>query len=894
MRVAKTIEEIYGEAKKYDAVITTDAALATALNARIDEPRMNGFAYTARQIAAMREGFTLGRPVMSDLEIVREIRKDTDLDFKFIYSEVLNIRDIRKHTADVGKHLYSSRARKVWESYRLLPTKERSMSEYDYGNDSFFRDKKVAAIGLDLFDELDKCMNINGIDEIDLFKDGDYGIDTIYAIGNDRQIADGIVDLLKDVDPTDAAVVLDSDSPLADAVRAALYRNRIPFKNTLDVKDLSQIRDFLQFLTLANEYRTLRVSDVRELFLSYGAGDSKEGAGLKSQYDKYLLSKVPLDERNNETVRKLIGIMKGIRGKTYGEVLDEVMPERFAYRKTSVKILLTDLGFLDERVAPEKTAEIVYAVNNIEDLRHNEQIPEEEKRGVLLADCGNSVYVDRSLVIFAGMDSGWDKDTSGKDYVDPQAEAERNAIRMNVLLQQGDCRVYAVKPMTDGKPTQPCRHIINLFRDGKGNPTGKIGGFRDICREYRKGTWCAETENVFAGKPEIAVETADRYDGKFSKTSYNRYCECPLRYLYGEVLRTEDNEHTVFGSCLHDFAEMYFCYPETVRLRGTEYYLDRLNSMYSGLSSGCAEELDRSKFRIYLSNLMKFIDRIRPDEVPLDINLEDRDERFRNVFMTEEGLDKCSSLTEAGMEASEHMYAKFDAYVGSDIYDYKTGQSKTGTEIVKAFDRGSDKYLDFQPLIYLYVLSRHLGSDSASFNLFYIGDNDIESAGENFDVGLNVRRVELVGEDHDSFVLGEDSPIRRDYQAGSKHKVADRWDEVTAAVREAMGYEGWQNSRECISRLCAILSYQESTAAQILKKLASPTPVDDEGTVYVPSDAMEEFAERLGRDYGDACDIRAMPVKDVTPGPFECNKCEMRSICMAEENKADAAEEAEE
>lgn len=891
MKVAKTIEEIYEEAKKYDAVITTDAALATALNARIDEPRMEGFAYTARQIAAMREGFTLGRPVMSDLEIVREVGKDTDLDFKFTYSEILNIRDIRKHTADVDKYLYSSRAKKVWESYRLLPTKERSMSEYDYGNDSFFKSKKVAAIGLDLFDELDKCMNINGIDEIDLFKDGKYEIDVIYAVGNDRQVADSIVDLLKDVDPTDAAVVLDSDGPMADAVRAALYRNRIPFKNTLDVRDLSQIRDFLQFLTLANEYRTLRVSDVRELFLSYGAGDSKEGAGLKSQFDKYLLSKVPLDERNNETVRKLIDIMKSIKGKTYGEVLDEVMSERFAYRKTSVRILLSDLGFLNEKVTPERTAEIVYAVNNVEDLRHNEQIPEDEKKGVLLADCGNSVYVDRALVIFAGMDNGWETDTSGKDYVDPQTEAEKNAIRMNVLLQQGDCRIYAVKPMTDGKPTQPCQHIIDLFRDERGNPLKKIGGFRDICHEYRRGSWYAETENRFAGKPEISVETADRYDGKFTKTNYNRYCECPLRYLYGEMLKTEDNEFTVFGSCLHDFAEMYFCYPDVVRFRGTEHYLDRLNSMFSGLSSGCAEELDRSKFRIYLSNLMRFIDRIRPAEVPLDIDLSDREERFRNVFMTEEGLEKCSSMTEAGMDAPEHMYAKFDAYVGNEIFDYKTGKAKTGAEIVAGFDRRSDKYLDFQSLIYLYVLSRHLGSGRASFNLFYIGDNDIDSAEENFDVGRNVRSVKLVGEDHDTFVLGADSPVRRAYASGSRKKVSDRWDEITDFLKSEMKYEDWQNSDECISGVGRILDYQASTVRQLFNRLANPTPVDDNDTVYVPSDTMEKFAEELGLDYRRACEIRSLPLNAVPPGKFDCGDCEMRKICMTAENRMNAEEE---
>ena len=259
MKTAKTIEELYKEAKEFDVVITVDAALATALNARVDEPRLNGFAYTAKEVAAMREGFTLGCPVMSDLDIVHAIMKDTDLDFKSIYSEILNIRDIRKYTEDVEKYLHSARSRKVWASYRLLPTRERSMADYEYRDDAFFKGKKVATIGLDFFNDLDKHMYSDSMEIIEPFKDGDYEIDTVYAIGNDRQIADSIVDLVKDMDPTDVAIVLDSDSPVADAVRAALYRNEIPFKNNLSVKDLSQVRDSPQFINLAHGSGTLRV-----------------------------------------------------------------------------------------------------------------------------------------------------------------------------------------------------------------------------------------------------------------------------------------------------------------------------------------------------------------------------------------------------------------------------------------------------------------------------------------------------------------------------------------------------------------------------------------------------------------------------------------------------------
>ena len=80
---------------------------------------------------------------------------------------------------------------------------------------------------------------------------------------------------------------------------------------------------------------------------------------------------------------------------------------------------------------------------------------------------------------------------------------------------------------------------------------------------------------------------------------------------------------------------MYFCYPDVVKKKGAEYYLNKMDSLYSGLSRECMEGLDRSRFSIFISNLMKYIDQIRPADVPLDMMISDRKERFRNRFMVD-------------------------------------------------------------------------------------------------------------------------------------------------------------------------------------------------------------------------------------------------------------------
>ena len=47
MRAVKSIDELYDEVKDYGLVITNDIALETALNARIDQPRIGVLAISS-------------------------------------------------------------------------------------------------------------------------------------------------------------------------------------------------------------------------------------------------------------------------------------------------------------------------------------------------------------------------------------------------------------------------------------------------------------------------------------------------------------------------------------------------------------------------------------------------------------------------------------------------------------------------------------------------------------------------------------------------------------------------------------------------------------------------------------------------------------------------------
>ena len=46
----KTAKELYEDLKDYDVVITNDSSLSDMINLEVDEPRLNSFSYTPRQI----------------------------------------------------------------------------------------------------------------------------------------------------------------------------------------------------------------------------------------------------------------------------------------------------------------------------------------------------------------------------------------------------------------------------------------------------------------------------------------------------------------------------------------------------------------------------------------------------------------------------------------------------------------------------------------------------------------------------------------------------------------------------------------------------------------------------------------------------------------------------
>ncbi|AMK13828.1 PD-(D/E)XK nuclease superfamily protein [methanogenic archaeon mixed culture ISO4-G1] len=870
MKCAKSIDELYEEVSEFDLVITVDAALATALNARIDRPIIGSFALTPRQIASKIASRVMDKAPYNELRVISSVSDETGLSFKYVHSEVENIREIRKYTIDVRKHLHSEASKAVYDSYEKIPTLDRLMGAFIPEDDQFFKGNKIAVIEEDLFNDLDKHFNPIGHESISIFKKGDYEIPRIYEIGNDRQLAENAVDMISVDNCTDFAIVLNTSSPIADAVRTALYRKRIPFINSLTVRDLSQIRDYLQFITLALDFDTIRVKHVKELFSNYN-GFFRKGR------EEFLLSKQTENDMPDRCM-ELWNVMKDIRKMTFGEVCDAICDRN---ARIQVGMTIDDLKVRDQVITRYLLGEVKYAVDNVNELRHSEEIPDDERNGVLLVDCNNSVYIDRPVVIYLGLEQDWNMPVVGKPYLDAEEETDKNVMRLTALLQQGSVRYYFVNSTKGGKPAKPNTLFSQIYHR-------PIKSFRDICDDIVKGRWHEESGPISVEKESITELDPKAFTRPFSKSSFDAYYSCPRKYLYSSLLNTPDEKSTELGNLVHAFAEFYVCYPEIVEEKGIDHFVDLVSERYSGLSSPLLETLDRDHIRCAMISTVEYLKAIGVHDVPLDKPISKNNP---NQFFVAFGKTMGSSVCENDIYSKTYpIHGKMDLYWNGVITDYKTGKPSSASSIAEAMTFDSNaQYPEFQPPIYLQIISE-LGGSRNRFNQFYAMDNDVPTEEGKAPVMSNVRVMQL--DDRDLKGCLNDNPalissLETDLSKNLREHAAEivqiihdigqddpsTWDKdgaLKVAVLSCAGLNDNATNRKTVEaglrKIAGYLRYDLVTAGAV---------------ITVPKTTMEQTMSRITEAYEEMVSRRTT---DYPPEPRgDCKRCRFLSVCTRDQ-----------
>ncbi|MBR4685715.1 MAG: PD-(D/E)XK nuclease family protein [Candidatus Methanomethylophilaceae archaeon] len=865
MRCTKSIDELYEEVRDFDLVITTDAALATALNGRIDKPIVGPFAMTPKQIAGHVASRVMGVPLYSELKVISTVSSETDLSMKYVHSEIENIKEIRQYTKDVTKHLHTASSKAVYDSYEAIPTLERLMGAFIPEDDEFYKGINVAVIAEELFNDLDKHFIPISHESISIFKDEEYSIERIYEIGNDRQLAENAVDLIDPSKSTDYAIVLNTGGAIADAVRASLYRANIGFINALNVRDLSQIRDYLQFITMALEFSTIRVKHVKELFSNYN-GFFNKGR------EEFLLCKQ--DESDmSEHAFELWNVMKNIGKMTYREVCDAICDRRV---KVQVGILIEDLKVADTLIRPSNLNEVKYAVDNVKELHHNEEIPDNEKRGVLLVDCKNSVYIDRPVVIYLGMEQDWNISVVGKPYIDVEDETDKNVDRLNALLQQGNVRYYLVNSTKGGKPARPCMLFDLIYRK-------PIDSFSMMCRELVKGRWHKPVDELMPADPSKLGPADEGFASYFSKSSFNNYYCCPRKYLYGSFLTTPDEKSTEFGTLIHSFAEFYICYPEDVRELGLDHFVSMISERYSGLSSPMMEDLDVAKIKQAMSTVIEYIDHLGVKDAPLDVKLADK--RHPNRFMEFLGKEYTSSICERDIRSEKYpVHGQLDLVWGGAITDYKTGKASTPADIANAMTFNSKvRYPEFQAPIYLSLIQQEIGN-KGRFDLFYAMDNDTTAATGETPITSNVRSV-IVHDKTLKEIIVSSKPLRAFLSDYLSKDLRQDVDGLMSVIQEMAGDDPaeWDKDAAMVAAINDRLNTKSKSTEPGLRKIASLVKggiLSYGSIIEMPQTELDSRMQKISEMHDLM--IEQSKVEFPAQPRQKCKDCQYFSVCTKE------------
>ena len=867
MYLSKSIDEIYSEVKGYDVALCNDAPLALALNNRIDVAKLGRFAVTPRQIVSEMAIKLTGKPIIDDITLVKKVSDETGYSIKYVHAEIENIKRMMRFTSTPEKYL-GRRSRNVLASYRQYNTLENIMQNYDFTQNRFFEGKSVVVVGLNLFDNLDKNILPKNFDEVDITSWDEYRMDEVRIIGNNRQIAKCAVDIVKRTKPTDVAIVFDTGDTMADAVRSALYRSKVPFINSLTVRDLNSVRDFLEFLTFSLTFDTISVSKVRELISAYGGK-------LFSKYDKYNLSAYQkTGDIKDERTLELLGLMENIVDFTFHEVCMKAVP---AKERGSIVLLLSQMECSDEYVSSDIVDDLIYAVNNIGNLTHNEQIPQEEKEGVLLVDCKRSVFIDRPIVVYAGMGTEWNRDLKEFDFLslgEKMDEDERNDHRFSSLMQQGSVRFYLANSSKNGKKAQPCIHFIRSVEDSDG-----IYGFEDLADKVINGPWEVVLEDRGFTADSAVIEQSIEIPRPFSQSSYNDFIKCPRMYMINRLVSSPDNTHTLTGNMIHSYAEFRASYPDLAKENGPDYYAKMIAERCAALTSVSLTDVERSKITAAVRAVDTFMERrgIKPSEYKLRAG----SKQEVNMFLEHHGLNEVGDCTEVQVtSAQSHMTGVLDLIWNDIIYDFKTGSIKKSSDLEKSTtfsDKGEGK--DYQALFYLTLMDNKFRGrvDEMQF-IFTLNDyymNIIKGGTGN----IGITSVVLVDDLGDGIIRFHDDI----YSPKTYSEKGVDAKEVIDICRSYGEPDDWIENPSIIAELRQRYKLSKKDAEGALKKITklySKGRFSNGKYLVITYRELEEFKERIASDYERLKEYQrfGFPAEPT----ISCDKCYCRSICTAE------------
>lgn len=771
MNKSRSITEIFDEAKDFGLVITSDAPLATALNRSVDKPRLGLLAMTPRQLA-LKFGTLYFNKLYSKSELILEITRHSGKSLKYVHQSIEKILEIWNHTGLLEScELFLTQEKDFLKYLEKYKTVEYAMEKFD---EKFYGDLKIAVAGYELFNELDKQVlpKIRAFPhKIELMKVEELKFNKTFLFNSTKDLINSVTALITPENQNETALIFNTDSELKDLLKSSLSKKGIKLEIKTYLKEDISVSNYLSFIE-----SSFNVSDhlLKDIFFT----ESMFGINLDRKYSDFNLNSYILNYNENKILKSIFGLMKEIERLTFFELynkLESISNKNFSKPLKDV-LVNTELG--DKKINPERLNTLIYFIINIEIEidRLNE--------GVLFVNAGSSAFVDRQITVFIGLDESWTKLSPDKAYVDKSAEEKKNLEKFQILLSQGNEKIYFAQNIRNNTPVIPC-YYFNIL-------TGKnIKNFEDIF--FSPVTAIHESP--------VKIPDSDfRHDLKsgppvqivyISPTSLNSFFKCPKKYSYEKLIKPTEKNYFLKGTLLHCFAEFYFNHPEYAK-SNFDNLLDLIMEEFSGFVNEINSDAERSEFKVGMYVIMDFLDSLK-NKIEYEFAKRKKDKIAENNFLFKKTkLEKEYLNTEKWLKAPYScIIGKIDLTSGRTIVDYKSSRSGKSSEmLIKEFNLSrikKDKADDanFQTISYITGKREDVPDSEINFIYLYLLLNFNEYIKGTAESGNSQTEVVYIPETFKRFIispafydkLGHD--IKSDLTLGEYRKIIlDVFDEI--------------------------------------------------------------------------------------------------------------------
>jgi len=684
---AKSIEDIFQQVKDYDLVLTVDAPLADALNARLERPQLGHFATTPRRLA-LNEISSDKKIFRDKRELFLKIMEDTDVDEKRTTYLLERIVECWKETGDPSK-IFQQKTTPKDDTKKILKILRETINPYTAVEKYIVeQEKKLAVISEYQFSTLDKKILPEKYDNIEVFSDTEKEISPFHIFNSTTEIVQTVLDNLKDIDSRDAAIVMKKDSEYRYLIEALFNSNDIPYMVSKELKEHEDIRRLLNLIKASFFREGLKVKDVKPLV--------SQGSIIDPKTEEYLL-KFYSDEDLDHFKR----ILEEIPEITFRELLEKNL---FQDKTEDIKRHLDDLNILEKQITPERMRSLIHYLESFDiEIKSAGQ-------GVLIASPNSSTFIDRPYVFYLGMGTSWTPEPPNNPWIDKKDFDEEKKKDFEILLQNGEEQYYLVKNREMGQKIVPSFYL-NEFCDEE------ISSFKDLKHELNK----KDLHEPLSPFPKIDINTDPKPIKTISQSTLNTLVRCPKDQFFSEFVKTPDRVYFRRGTILHDFAEFSLNYPELCQ--DLDFMVEKvMNKMKPFLEEHEVSEA-KTRFKIGMKNLRSFLEDQKAQlEEPEGYEKIDKDNIFSDLFSKPIN----SKYTEVSFHnKSIGAKGKVDLILDEDhIVDHKSSSKNSIYSIMRKSDiKNIDERPDFQAKMYLAHHRQYHTGDPIRFTYYHLLNN---------------------------------------------------------------------------------------------------------------------------------------------------------------------------